>query len=383
MNTNRTGSITAAAILAVVVLAMTAGCAGLQGPAPSAAPVEIRDGRVVGYLAPGSHPDSLALLPPPPAPNSAALALDEETRKASRALQGTARWDLAARDADLNAPEAAGIFSCALGVPITAGETPHLFRLLWRSLADAALATRAAKNHYRRSRPFAVHDSPICTPDQKAHLLGNGSYPSGHTTLGWTWALILAEVAPERADAILSRGLAYGRNRIVCNVHWASDVQAGLILGAGVAARLHADPAFRADLEAARGEVAALRARGAKPTQDCRAEAAALALQPPPQPALPAVRGGEPVTYRCERGERVVAAYYSLADESLHFVRLRMADGREQTLPQGLSASGARYTDEREWVWWIKGDSARLETRGPGGEWRSMYESCSVTPGGR
>ncbi len=377
MKTNRTHGVAAVA-LTVLTLAVTAGCTGLQGPARSSAPFEIREGRVVGYLPAGALPDSLALLPPPPAPDSAAFAHDEEASRAGRTLQGTARWSLAARDADLQSPEAPGVFSCSLGVPITETGTPHLFRLLWRGLADAVLATRSVKDRYRRVRPFVVNGAPLCTPEAKAHLSGNGSYPSGHTTIGWIWALVLAEIAPERADAILSRGLAYGESRIVCNVHWLSDVQAGLVMGAAVAARLHADPAFRADLEAARAEIAALRAQGVKPTGDCRAEDEALAIKPSPQAAFPGVRGGEEVTYRCEGGTHIAAAYYHLADESLRFVRLRMPGGRKCTLPQGLSASGARYTDEVEWVWWIKGESARLETRGTDGEWRPRYEACSV-----
>ena len=49
-------------------------------------------------------------------------------------------------------------------------------------------------------------------------------------------------------------------------------------MGAATVARLHADPTFLADLEAAKAEFAALRAKGVPPTGDCQAEAAALAL---------------------------------------------------------------------------------------------------------
>jgi hypothetical protein len=49
-------------------------------------------------------------------------------------------------------------------------------------------------------------------------------------------------------------------------------------MGAATVARLHADPTFLADLEAAKAEFAALRAKGVPPTGDCKAEAAALAL---------------------------------------------------------------------------------------------------------
>jgi acid phosphatase (class A) len=50
-------------------------------------------------------------------------------------------------------------------------------------------------------------------------------------------------------------------------------------MAAYTVARLHADPAFRADLEAAKAELEAVRAKGLKATRDCSAEATAVALQ--------------------------------------------------------------------------------------------------------
>ena len=97
--------------------------------------------------------------------------------------------------------------------------------------------------------------------------------------MGWAWALTLSEIAPEQTDAILARGVTYGESRNVCNVHWYSDVAQGRVIGAGVVARLHAEPEFRADIEAAKSELAAVRAQGLKPTRDCAAEAAALSRQ--------------------------------------------------------------------------------------------------------
>jgi acid phosphatase (class A) len=55
-------------------------------------------------------------------------------------------------------------------------------------------------------------------------------------------------------------------------------------MGASTVARLHADPVFRADLVAAKAELAAVHAMGLKPTRDCEAEAKAMALQPPLAP---------------------------------------------------------------------------------------------------
>jgi membrane-bound inhibitor of C-type lysozyme len=93
------------------------------------------------------------------------------------------------------------------------------------------------------------------------------------------------------------------------------------------------------------------------------------------------VDGGEPVVYECENGDRITARYYSLSDGSLNFVKVLLPDSQEFTLPQVLSASGARYTDERMLTWWIKGDSARVEMRDQNGEWQAEYQSCQVFRG--
>jgi len=66
------------------------------------------------------------------------------------------------------------------------------------------------------------------------------------------------------------------------------------------------------------------------------------------------VTGGDPVTYLCEQNQKVQVRYFSLSDESLNFVKLALPDGKDYTLPQAVSASGARYTDDHEVVWWNK-----------------------------
>lgn len=263
-------------VLVLVCIAITAGCAGFEGQSKPAAVPEIHPGILAGYLQPEALPNSLTLIPPP-AESSAALALDEEVSRKSLALRGTPRWDLAAKDAELMFPAAADTFSCALDAPITEQDTPHLYMLLRRTLADAGLSTYTAKNQYQRKRPFMVNGEPTCTPDEEVHLMKDGSYPSGHTAIGWAWALILSEIAPEHADAILARGRSFGESRNICNVHWHSDVVEGRFMGAAAVARLHADAAFRAEIEAAKAELEAVRAKGLKPTRDCRAEADALA----------------------------------------------------------------------------------------------------------
>jgi acid phosphatase (class A) len=189
-------------------------------------------------------------------------------------LRDSPRWRQAAKDAQLRFPQAADVFSCTLDMPISAEATPHLNMLLRRIRMDASRANDTAKDFYQRVRPYLAKGDTSCTPAEKDH---SSSYPSGHASIGFAWALALAEIVPERADEILARGLDFGTSRVVCGVHWKSDVEAGRIVGASTVSRLHADPVFSAQLQYARREIEAARASGSKSRLDCEAEKRALA----------------------------------------------------------------------------------------------------------
>ncbi len=234
--------------------------------------------RVAGYLSADALPNSLTLLPPPPAAGSPAFNADEQAYRLTRSLRDTPRWTLASQDADLQFPEAAGAFSCAVDAPISEAQTPHLYMLLRRTLADGGFSVYAAKNHYRRDRPFVQFKERSCVPQDESRLQKDGSYPSGHASVGWTWALVLTELAPDRIDAVLQRGYAFGESRVICGVHWQSDVDASRVVAAGVVARLHADSKFAAEMRAAKAELAAVRAKHVTPTRDCAGERAALTI---------------------------------------------------------------------------------------------------------
>lgn len=271
-------------ILMLVILMSLTGCGSddnqstdtsVNNPGPGPVPGTLR-----GYLLTSALPNSTTLLPPPPAEGSAALVLDTEISQRSFSLRDTPRWAQAISDANLSFPHAAATFACSVNTAISETDTPHLYMLLRRTLTDIGLSTFAAKKKYQRTRPFVINNQPICTPDDIEGLKTDGSYPSGHTAVGWGWALILAEISPDQANAILARGLAFGESRNVCNVHWHSDVVQGRVVAAAAVARLHADPAFLAEVEAAKAEIAAAKAKGLMPAVDCAAEAEALAVQP-------------------------------------------------------------------------------------------------------
>jgi len=265
------------AALTTLAAALAAGCATVVAPTNPAELSQGRPGYVAGYLGPAQLPDSKALLPPPPAAGSAALAADEDAYRSTRKLRDTPRWAMAAKDANLTFPKAAETFSCVLAMAVSEEATPHLNMLLRRVRADASRANDKAKDAFKRRRPYVQYGDASCTPQEKHK---DDAYPSGHASIGWAWALVLAEIAPDRVNAVLARGLAYGRSRVVCGVHWKSDVEAGRVVGASVVSRLHADPVFTAQLAAARKEIEGARAAGLKSPPDCAAEAQALASGP-------------------------------------------------------------------------------------------------------
>jgi acid phosphatase (class A) len=165
-------------------------------------------------------------------------------------------------------------FSCAVGMDLSTQTAPKLNTLLSRTAIDMGRQVSAVKDVFKRKRPYLIEAGKICMPPSVL-LDASPDYPSGHSTWGWSMSLILAELVPDRATAILNRGRAFGESRVVCGVHSPSAVEAGRTNGASLIATLHGQAAFRADLEAAREEVAALRAKATPMAASC---AASLAL---------------------------------------------------------------------------------------------------------
>lgn len=235
------------ALAAVAILATGGAAVSQQPPRPA------------GYLALALN--GAGLVGAPPAEDSATQAAERANFEATRALQGGERWAQATLDNELTPDALFHGFGCAAGLSLSVEKTPATARLLARVGTDIGRASGASKGAYNRPRPPVGNDRPICIPRDPA-LMANSSWPSGHAMLGWTYALLLAELVPTNAEAILKRGHDYGDSRVVCGVHFPSDVQAGRTVAAALVARLHAEPAFAADLAAAKAELA-----GAQPAQ--------------------------------------------------------------------------------------------------------------------
>lgn len=236
-------------ILACSALALTVAPALVQAQAAPPA----------GYLAPGAI-DPAAILPEPPTPGSPAEVADRAGYAEAARLVGTPRWAQAAADDDMSVAAGFRHFRCALNAELTPERAPALNRLFTRTRLDVGTFAEGIKARYGRKRPFAedAPDAPLCIaipPERRATT--SLTYPSGSATLGWLWGLALAQAAPERASQTVARGRELGDSRLVCRVHYQTDVDAGRLLASAMFARVQTEAAFRADVEAARAEIAA------------------------------------------------------------------------------------------------------------------------------
>ncbi len=89
------------------------------------------------------------------------------------------------------------------------------------------------------------------------------------------------------------------------------------------------------------------------------------------------VLGGAPVAYTCGRNATITARYYRLSDDSLRFVKVDTPEGN-YTLPQLVSGSGVRFTDEFRLLWWTKGDTAFAQKPDNNGGWQTVYDNCKA-----
>ena len=254
----------------LIARAAVAGALALAGCATAPAPAAPPD----GYL-PAAALDRLAALTPPPmeeaAPWQAALV--------AAVPPGTDRWWLATAHAELRPPWAAQHFDCVLGTRLAERPRPALSRMMGRLTADATAVARrspAVAGSEGTRRPFvAIGGLEPCEriPDAVRDSL---SWPATGAMVAGVYGELFAALAPDAAGPVRSLAREIGFSRVVCRMNWPSDVEAGLAQGVGLYRQASAEPAFSADLEAARAELAAARAEGlASPA--CAAERRALA----------------------------------------------------------------------------------------------------------
>lgn len=190
-----------------------------------------------------------SVLPFPPTADS--TMMKEELRQLHK-LQETrtaAQVEQAKQD---DVDESIFLFKGVLGdrfdrkaLPLTALLSDHVHN-------DEGIIVNPAKTFFARPRPYQFDATikPVC----KATSVVPDAFPSGHATTGYLEAFVLAMIVPERRNEILARADEYAQNRLICGVHYASDLVASKGVAYAMIGLMMQHPQFKQELEAARTE---------------------------------------------------------------------------------------------------------------------------------
>jgi acid phosphatase (class A) len=200
--------------------------------------------------------DPAVLLPPPPAAGSerALAEIGELSRLA--ATRTPERLAQAEHDADV---EDVTAIATVIGPALDLERYPAT-KLLFADLrAEDSLVAKAAKSYFRRPRPWQADSGLAANPALDACDKGEPetSYPSGHATMGYSAAEVLALLMPGNSQIILARATDYAESRLVCGVHYRSDVEASHVLATALVTRLMTKPQFQGEFAAAQAELTA------------------------------------------------------------------------------------------------------------------------------
>jgi acid phosphatase (class A) len=198
------------------------------------------------FLAPGQIDPSL-ILPPPP---------DDAASKAERAELDKIQAEMSpadfARATTDNDNETPTLYQTVLPA-FDLSNLPATAHLMDEVVEEQKAAAKAAKVYFHRTRPY-VSDATLKTcekPDAKPQ----NSYPSGHAVLAYSTGVVLAALMPSKSQIILARAADYAHERLVCGVHYRSDIVAGQVLGSVVAVELLQNRDFKIDFDAAEAEL--------------------------------------------------------------------------------------------------------------------------------
>jgi acid phosphatase (class A) len=144
-----------------------------------------------------------------------------------------------------------------VGAAFDLDKLPKTKALLEKVKKDIGTVIDAPKNHFKRLRPYQIDDHLVLGAPEPSF-----SYPSGHSTRGTVYSLVIAELFPEKNEAILDIGRNIGWDRVLIGKHFPTDVYAGRVLGYAIVRELHSSTLFQHDLEQAMAEIRDAEQRG-------------------------------------------------------------------------------------------------------------------------
>ncbi|RDI97181.1 phosphatase PAP2 family protein [Dyella solisilvae] len=204
-----------------------------------------------GYLTQAQLDGAMAALPAPSAPGSAE---DQADRAATdRAFAARSEADFA--QAKLEEKFGAFDFAPVIGAGFRADKFPHVAALFKEAERETKEAVDLSKNHWKRLRPCPPASDCAKNPAEAAKK--SYGYPSGHSSKATVDAILLAQLFPQDADALMQHARDIGWRRVVKGVHTLQDIYAGREFGQTLATDMLASPAMQHDLAAAREELRA------------------------------------------------------------------------------------------------------------------------------
>jgi acid phosphatase (class A) len=200
------------------------------------------------YYLPAGKPDAVALLAPPPLPDSAEQAADmAEVRAVYHAATSN---DIAAAYSEKKFD--IFNFTPAIGDFFQSNNLPKTTAFFDRVQTDAAAVTDNAKDFYKRPRPYVTDPSLINGKLEKSF-----SYPSGHSTESMVLALVLADLFPDKHDAIIATARGIGWHRVQTARHYPTDIYAGRVLAQAIVREMKNNADFQKDFAEAKAEIEA------------------------------------------------------------------------------------------------------------------------------
>lgn len=211
------------------------------------------------YFTKAQLPNMANILPAPPEFESARFVADQSQYLWGKLMRlDEARCAQAKRDAVYSMGTIIEEFSGFFGLEITKEDTPEIYSILQDVCASCDSIYSDAKAYFNRQRPYAYYNEGTIVPEKEEKHRYEGSYPSGHTVLGWASALLLADIntSPKAMEALLARGYEFGQSRVIAGYHWQSDVDAGRMAGSVLYQMIRNHERFIGQLARARAEFA-------------------------------------------------------------------------------------------------------------------------------
>jgi acid phosphatase (class A) len=234
--------------LAPILFSLAVAIAPLRADAQMAQPGQPVQSSHLHYLANGK-PDAIALLAPPPLPDSPEQDADMAEVKA--VYHAATSDEIAAAYSEKKF--SIFNFTPAIGEFFQPDKFPKTEEFFHRVQKDAEAVTDNAKDYWKRPRPYVVD------PDlANGKLETSFSYPSGHSTESMVLALALADLFPDKRDAIIAKARSIGWHRVQTARHYPTDIYAGRVLAQAIVRQMKKSDAFQKDFAEAQAEIASL-----------------------------------------------------------------------------------------------------------------------------